>query len=85
MLGERFIAENNLDPLKYGQSFLLHQVTDHLIKMQKTTMWTAELKKLALNDVSVIFYLVDIFIAKDRLKEALSLLAKTLLKYPMMV
>ena len=53
--------------------------------MQKTTMWITELKKLARNDPSVIFYLVDIFIAKDRLKEALTLLAETLLKFPMMV
>ena len=64
-MGERFIAENNLDPLKYGQSFLLHQVTDHLIKLHKTSLWTTELKKLALNDASVIFYLVNIYMAKD--------------------
>ena len=48
-------------------------------------MWITELKKLALNDASVLFYLVDIYMAKDRLKESLTLLAKTLLKYPMMV
>ena len=48
-------------------------------------MWESELKKLARSDSSIIFYLIDIYIAKDRLKEALTLLAQTLLKYPMMV
>ena len=53
--------------------------------MRKTTTWEAELKKLARSDSSVIFYLIDIYIVKDRLKDALTLLAETLLKYPMMV
>ena len=85
ILSSKFISDNGLDPLKYGQSFLLHQVTEQLIKMQKTTLWVKELKKLALNDPSVLFYLVEVFIAHDKLKDALTLLAKTLLEHPLMV
>ena len=63
VLADKFISDYNLDPLQYGQSFLLHQVTEQLIKMQKTALWVKELKKLALNDKSVLFYLVDIYIS----------------------
>lgn len=38
-----------------------------------------------MTDPDALFYLVDIYIAKDKIKEALTMLAKTLLKYPMMV
>ena len=53
--------------------------------MQKTTLWVKELRKLALNDPSVLFYLVEVYMAHDRLKDALTLLAKTLLDHPLMV
>lgn len=38
-----------------------------------------------MTDINALFYLVDIYIAKDKLKEALTILAKNLLKYPLMV
>ena len=38
-------------------------------------LWVKELKKLALNDPSVLFYLVEIYMSQDKLKEALTLLA----------
>ena len=40
---------------------------------------------MAITDPNALFYLIDIYIARDKLKEALTMLAKTLLKYPMMV
>lgn len=38
-----------------------------------------------MTDINALFYLVDIYIAKDKLKEALTILAKNLLRYPLMV
>ena len=85
ILGANYIQERELDPLKYGSSFLLHEVTTQLIKINRTEAWQTELTELSLTDPNALFYLVDIYIAKDKLKEALTLLAKTLLKHPLMV
>jgi hypothetical protein len=36
-------------------------------------------------DPHALFYLVDIYIEKDKFKEALTMLAKNLLKHPMLI
>ena len=41
--------------------------------------------ELSMQDPHALFYLVDIYMSKDKLKEALTMLAKSLLKYPLMV
>ena len=38
-----------------------------------------------MKDPNALFYLVDIYIYTDKLREALTMLAKTLIKYPLMV
>ena len=38
-----------------------------------------------MTDPNALFYLVDIYIYADKIREALTMLAKTLIKYPMMV
>lgn len=39
VLGEDYIREKELDPLKFGKSFLLHEVTSQLIKNSRTEAW----------------------------------------------
>ena len=39
ILGANYIRENELDPLKYGTSFLLYEVTAFLIKNFRTDVW----------------------------------------------
>ena len=85
VMGETFVRRKGLDPLKFGSSFPLHEVTAHLIKSQKTEQWQTELTEMATEDPNALFYLCDIYMDKGKLKEALTMLAKTLIKYPMMV
>lgn len=85
VLGEEFIRENDLDPLRYGTSFLLYEVTNHMIKNSRTEAWMTELTELSMTDPHALFYLVDIYVARDKVKEALTMLAKHLIKYPMMI
>ena len=84
-MGEEFISDKDLDPLKYGTSFLLYEVTNLMIKNSRTEAWQTELTELSINDPQALFYLVEIYIARDNVKEALTMLAKHLIKYPMMV
>ena len=85
ILGEDFIREKDLDPLKYGTSFLLYEVTTQLIKCSRTEQWQTELTELSVEDPHALLYLVDIYIEKDKFKEALTMLAKNLLKHPMLI
>ena len=85
VLGQEYIREKELDPLRYGTSFLLSEVTGMLIRSCRTEAWQTELTEMAITDPHALFYLVDIFIARDRIKEALTMLAKQLIKHPMMV
>jgi len=39
VLGAEFIKDKNLDPLKYGSSFLLYEMTHNLIKHNRTEAW----------------------------------------------
>ena len=84
-MGSNYILEKDLDPLKYGTSFLLYEVTSSLIKNFRTDVWQTELVELSMTDPNVLFYLVDIYIYTDKLREALTMLAKTLIKFPLMV
>ena len=85
VLDSNYIREKDLDPLKYGTSFLLYEVTSNLIKNYRTDIWQTELVELSTTDPNALFYLVDIYIYTDKIREALTMLAKTLIKYPMMV
>lgn len=40
---------------------------------------------MAISDPEALFYLVDIYIEQEKLREALTMLAKALLKHPMML
>lgn len=85
MLGADYIREKDLDPLKYGTSFLLYEVTSNLIQSHRTEAWQTELVELSATDPNALFYLVDIYMETDKLREALTMLAKTLIKFPLMV
>jgi len=37
------------------------------------------------NDVRIAFYLTELYLAQDKVKDAMNLLARSLLEYPMMV
>ena len=39
VLDSNYIREKDLDPLKYGTSFLLYEVTSNLIKNYRTDIW----------------------------------------------
>ena len=39
VLGADYIKQHELDPLKYGTSFLLYEVTNELIKNYRTEVW----------------------------------------------
>lgn len=56
-----------------------------MIKSSRTDAWQTELTELSITDPLALFYLVDIYMARDKVKEALTMLAKHLIKYPMMV
>ena len=57
-LGQLYIKQNHLDPLKYGSSYLLSAVTSYLIKRQWTEAWQTELTELSQSDPNVLFYLI---------------------------
>jgi len=67
------------DRLRYGHDFLLFKVTEYVIATKRQTMlWMQILYDLSQSDPRVLFYLTELYLSLDKVKEAMTLLAEAL-------
>jgi hypothetical protein len=74
------------DTLLIGHDFMIYKVTEYVIRTKRQThLWITILEELIANDIRIAFYLTELYLSQDKVKDAMNLLAKALIDYPLCV